>query len=74
MLPTNQVSWPFGSGEDAKNTFSRWQPWWASWISDRNGELKSDEDIVNAAIRPSVRHAISSYHSERNSTKLATSC
>ena len=25
--------WPFGSGEEAKNRFSRWQP---SWISDRH--------------------------------------
>ena len=28
-----QVSWPFGSGEEAKHRFSRWRP---SWISDRN--------------------------------------
>ena len=34
MLPTKfQVDWPFGSGEEAKNTFSRWRQ---SWISDRN--------------------------------------
>ena len=26
------VNWPFGSGEEAKNRFSRWRP---SWISDR---------------------------------------
>ena len=27
MLPTKfQVSWPFGSGEEANNTFSRWPP------------------------------------------------
>ena len=33
MLPTKfQVNWPFGSGEEAKNRFSRWLP----WISDRN--------------------------------------
>ena len=37
MLPTKfQVNWPFGSGEDAKNRFSRWPPLWPSWISDRN--------------------------------------
>ena len=30
------VNWPFGSGEEAKNRFSRWQPWRPSWISDRN--------------------------------------
>ena len=28
-----QVNWPFGSGEDAKIRFSRWQ---LSWITDRN--------------------------------------
>ena len=34
MLPTKfHVDWPFGSGEEAKNRFSKWQP---SWISDRN--------------------------------------
>ena len=28
MLPTKfQVNWPFGSGEEAKNKFSRWPPW-----------------------------------------------
>ena len=37
MLPTKfQVNWPFGSGEEAKNRFSRWLAWWPSWISDRN--------------------------------------
>ena len=34
MLPTKfGVSWPFGTGEEAKNRFSRWRP---SWISDWN--------------------------------------
>ena len=38
MLPTMfQVNWPFGSGEKAKNRFSRWPPWWPCWISDRKG-------------------------------------
>ena len=33
MLPKKfGVNWPFGSGEEAKNRFSKWQP---SWISDR---------------------------------------
>ena len=37
MLPTKfQVKWRFGSGEDAKNSFSRWPPQGPSWISDRN--------------------------------------
>ena len=35
MLPTKfQVNWPFGSGEEAKNRFSRRPPWRSSWISD----------------------------------------
>ena len=37
MLPTKfGVNWPFGLGEEAKNRFSRWLPWWPSWISDRH--------------------------------------
>ena len=37
MLPSKfGVNWPFGSGEEAKNRFSRWRPWRPSWISDRN--------------------------------------
>ena len=37
MLPTMfQVNWPFGSGEEAKNRFSRWPPWRPFWISDQN--------------------------------------
>ena len=37
MLPTKfQVYWPLGSGEEAKNRFSRWQPGQLSWISDQN--------------------------------------
>ena len=36
MLPSKfGVNWPFGSGEEAKNKFSRWRPWQPSWISDR---------------------------------------
>ena len=38
MLPNKfQVSWLFGSGEEAKNRFSGRRSWWPSWISDRNG-------------------------------------
>ena len=34
MLPSKfGVKWSFGSGEKAKNRFSRWRP---SWISDRH--------------------------------------
>ena len=37
ILPTKfGVNWPFGSGEEAKNRFSRWRPWRPTWIFDRN--------------------------------------
>ena len=37
MLPSKfGVDWPFGSGEETKIRFSRWPPWWPSWISDRH--------------------------------------
>ena len=37
MLPIKfRANWPFGSGEEAKNRFSRWPPWQPSWISDPN--------------------------------------
>ena len=37
MLPTKfQVNWPFGSGKEAKNRFSRWPPRRLSWVSDPN--------------------------------------
>ena len=36
ILTKFQVHWPFGSGEEVKNRFSRWPPWWPSWISDWN--------------------------------------
>ena len=37
MLPSKfGVNWPFGSGEEAKNRFSRWLPGWPSWISDQH--------------------------------------
>ena len=36
MLPGKfGVNLPFGSGEEAKNKFSRWLTWRPSWISDR---------------------------------------
>ena len=36
ILTKFQVNWRFGSGEEAKNRFSRWPQWRPSWISDRN--------------------------------------
>ena len=36
LLTKFKVKTPFGSGEEAKNRFSRWRPWWPSWISDWN--------------------------------------
>ena len=37
MLPSKfGVNWPFGSEEEAKNRFSRWQLLRSSWISDRH--------------------------------------
>ena len=37
MLPSSfKGNKPFGSGEEAKNIFLRWLPWWPAWISDRN--------------------------------------
>ena len=36
MLPTKfQVNWHLGFGE-AKNSFSRWPPWWPFWIYNRH--------------------------------------
>ena len=36
MLPTKiRVNWLFGSGEEAKNTLSKWPPRWPSWISEQ---------------------------------------
>ena len=37
MLPSKyRVNWPFGSGEKAKNRFSRWLPLRPSWNFDRH--------------------------------------
>ena len=37
MLPNKfRVKCPFSSREEAKIRFSRWPPWWPSWVSDRN--------------------------------------
>ena len=56
LLPTKfQVNWPFGSGEEAKNKFSRWQPWWPSWISDWN-----DFSYFWSASHPDASYQVSS--------------
>ena len=37
MLPSKfEINWPFGSGEEMKNRFSRWRPWRPSCISYRH--------------------------------------
>ena len=36
LLTKFGVNWPFGSGVEAKNSFSSWLPWRPSWISDWN--------------------------------------
>ena len=47
MLPTKfRVNWLFGSGEEAKNRFSRWLPWRPSWISDRHILAISDLQVT----------------------------
>ena len=38
ILPTKfRVIWPFGSGEEAQNRFSRWPLWWPSWSFESVG-------------------------------------
>ena len=47
MLPIKfQVSWPFSSGGEAKNRFSRWRPWQSSWTSDQNDHIICSCDIM----------------------------
>ena len=37
LLPTKfRVNWHLSLGEEAKNRFSRWPPWWPSWIYDQH--------------------------------------
>ena len=53
ILPSKfGVNWPFGSGEEAKNRFSRWLSWRPSWISDWN----------NFSYFWSTSHPNASYH------------
>ena len=30
------VNWPFVSGDEAQNRFSKWQPWQSPWITNQN--------------------------------------
>ena len=30
-----QVNWPFSTGEEGQNRFSKWLSWQPAWISDR---------------------------------------
>ena len=54
MLPTKfRVNWPFSSGEEAKNRFSRWLPWWPSWISDWH-----DFSYFCSTSHPNVSHEV----------------
>ena len=56
MLPTKcQVSWPIGSGGEAKNRFSRWSPLRPSWISDQN-----DFSYVWCTSHPDASYQVSS--------------
>ena len=34
ILTKFQVNWPFGSGEEVKDRFSRWPTWPPPWISN----------------------------------------
>ena len=52
LLTKFGVNWPFGSGEETKNRFSRWRPLWPSWISDQN----------NFSYFCSTSHSDASYH------------
>ena len=37
ILPTMfRVDWPFSSGHEGQNIFSRWPPWRPSWVFDQN--------------------------------------
>ena len=47
MLPTKfGVNWLLGLGEEVKNRFSRWLPWWPSWISDRHDLANFDLQVT----------------------------
>ena len=56
MLPAKfLVNWPFGSGEEVKNKFSRWLSWQPSSISDWNDFSYFWSTSHSNAIRLSVR-------------------
>ena len=39
LLTKFRVSWPFSSGEEGKNRFSRWPPWQPSWEAGLGGSV-----------------------------------
>ena len=56
MLPTKfKVIWPFGSGEEAKNRFSRWLPWRPYWKPDWN-----DFNLFSSTSHPYASNQVSS--------------
>ena len=56
MLPSKfRFKWPFSSGEEAKNRFSRWRPWRPSWTSDRH-----DFSYFWSTIHPDASYQVSS--------------
>ena len=58
MLPSKfGVNWPFGSGEEAKNRFSRWR---SSWISDRH-----DLSYFKSTSHPDAPYQVSSQLAQR---------
>ena len=46
LLSRFGVNWPFSSGEEAKNRFSKWPPWRPSWISDRHDFSYFDQQVT----------------------------
>ena len=71
-----QVNWPFGSGKEVKNIFSRWRPWWPSWSSNGN-----DFSYFWSTSHPDASYQVSSQfaicfrrRSEKQIFKMAVTC
>ena len=70
MLPRKfGVNWPFGSGEEAKNRFSRWRPWRPSWISDRH-----DFSYFWCTSHPDASYQVSSQFAQGCRSRLLNQC